>query len=221
MINKRDLSIKPVIIVGQGPSVEKLSKNIELFRDKDVVWASLNRFTIIEEQVLLQINKRFDVLWWSTKNRFEMYRNEIMLAAQRGVLLMTSGSRSAMFNFPARFHISDFGAGFSSLFAFLCALINAGSREIYLIGFDGYAVNERSVYFAQDQMCDNHRSRMLSIARDTNMTNKVFWDYVEYALNIKKEVLDIKVLSGSALSCFKQCDIRQMANSLPGIKDDT
>ena len=125
---------------------------------------------------------------------------------------MTKASVAEYFDFPANIYASDFGTGFSSLFAMLCALVKLGAQNIYLIGFDGQAMNPEDVYYGQGKMhSDNYKSRMMSIARDTKMMNIFFWEYVEYALNVSRHSINIINLAGSSLECFSRVDIDAMA----------
>ncbi|MCK5609589.1 hypothetical protein KAR91_47380 [Candidatus Pacearchaeota archaeon] len=210
-----DIKTKPVIIVGQGPSVQQLKDNIELFDGQDVLWSALNRFHIIEKDILSVIDVDFDIVWFSALLRYEEMYKHLFSVAKRGSLLMTKTSVADIFNFPANIYASDFGTGFSSLFAMLCALIKIGATNIYLIGFDGYAENEDDVYFGQKKMySDNYRSRMMSIKKDTDVMNAMFWEYVEYSLNVSRCSLNITNLSGSSLKCFPQTDINTMVNNI-------
>ena len=52
---------KTVGIIAFGKSISELESNIEKFRDKDIVWCTLNYFWILEP-ILEKINKRFDLV---------------------------------------------------------------------------------------------------------------------------------------------------------------
>lgn len=65
MINKlKDIINKrTVAIVLQGKSVEELERCIEDFKDKDICWASLGVFDIIEDSILSKIGKNLDIVF--------------------------------------------------------------------------------------------------------------------------------------------------------------
>jgi len=208
----QDIKTKPIILVGQGPSVKCLQENIELFRGIDVLWGSLNRFHVAENDVLRLIDEDFDILWFSALLRYEEMFDHLKRAGKRGSLIMTKDAVVEFLPFPANIYKSDFGTGFSSLFAMLCALIKIGAQNIYLIGFDGAAQDPGEVYYGQNQMHEDHYiSRMKSIARDTKMMNIFFWEYVEYAINVNSCSVSINNLLGSALTCFPHIGIDVMA----------
>ena len=147
-----EIKTKPIIIIGQGPSVQHLRENIQLFEGHDVLWGSLNRFHVAEEEILSTINAHIDILWFSALLRYEEMHEHIKNAGRRGSLIMTKASVAEYFDFPANIYASDFGTGFSSLFAMLCALVKLGAQNIYLIGFDGQAMNPEDVYYGQGKM---------------------------------------------------------------------
>lgn len=213
--------MKSIILVGQGPSVKLLEKNIENFRGFNVIWASLNRFMIIEKEILSRINKKFDMVWWSTLNRYEAYFNYLKEAGERGTTLFSNEERGKkLFNFKCKIETSEYagGAKYSSMFCFLCALIARGYTEFYLIGFDGYAEGVESVYYKQNEMSktfkDNFISRQKSIARDTDNTNTHFWNYVESNISVKIKDINIYVTRGSRLTCFHQIGMEDMIEKL-------
>jgi len=213
----QDIKTKPIIVVGQGPSAQCLKENIEMFRGHDVLWASLNRFHVAEKEILSAIDVDFDIIWFSALLRYEEMHEQIKQAGKRGSLIMTKAVIAEYFDFPANIYASDFGTGFSSLFALLCALIKLGARNIYLIGFDGHASGPADVYYGQDKMrSDNYESRMRSIARDTKMMNIFFWEYVEYALNQSRSEVSITNLAGSLIQCFPCMQIGEMADKSSG-----
>ena len=212
--NSKDITQKKIIILGQGPSVKILEENILKFKGKDVIWASLNRFHLIEKNILSQIDEEFSIIWCSALKRFDEMYDYLKIAGENGTLLMSKTAVIKKFTFPSRKYCCDFGTGFSSIFAMLCTLINIVARDIYLIGFDGCAKDISNVYYSQQQMNDNHQTRMMSIAKDTKMMNKIFWDYVAYALNVEKKFISIKVLSGSALTCFDQVQLSVIRSEL-------
>lgn len=213
---------KPIIIVGHGPSCEQLNANIMAFHGiKDVLWSSLNRFYIPEDEILSKIDRVFDIIWCSSPVRLEqsIVKKRIIEASGRGSIIFTTSDNVSRMekmgcNQAGTTIYSDFGYGYSSLFSFLCALIKQGARQIILFGFDGCAQDEESVYWGQDKIEDDFRTRKLSILRDTVMMNLTFWDYVEYSLNVNRSDVDIINCCPSAITCFRGASINQIIERL-------
>lgn len=57
----KELFNKPICYLGHGHSLKEFEDNIEGFRNKDVIWVSLNRIEIVEP-ILKKIGKEIDVL---------------------------------------------------------------------------------------------------------------------------------------------------------------
>jgi len=205
---------KPVVILGQGPSSRLLERNIGLFRDKDVFWASMNRYIFQEREILGKIRKRFNMIWCSSNVRFNEMRNHLKESAKDGALIMTTTHTYLRIDFQADVYVSDIGIGISSLFAMLCALGTMGANDIYLIGFDGYATHPGQVYYGQHKINDDFIARQESIQKDTKVFNKMFWDYFEKTVYRTRDEMRIHNLTGSKISCFKKMTIKQMANQL-------
>lgn len=212
----------PIIIVGQGPSADKLKKKMCLFEGKDIIWASLNRAGIIEQTILMPAGINLGIIFCSSLERIS-YLEEFITGTFRDILILTSYeahpkimgilSSTRKPNYNAIVTCSSFGYGFSSLFAMLCALGKLGARDIYLIGFDGKA-SGHIVYYEQRQIGhEDFEARGQSIWRDTMMMNKIFWDYWKY---IGLNPFDIKIFnqSGSAIKCFPYRTIEQMAEEI-------
>lgn len=211
-----EILVKPIVIVGQGPSSKLLKQHIELFRDKDVIWCSLNRFHDIETDVLSKIDRVFDILWCSSNVRFDETYPYLKDAGKRGTTLMTTTHTSLRIDFEADVYVSDLGIGVSSIFAMLCALGKLRAREIYLIGFDGYAVDTDHVYYGQKKIKDDFISRKASIKVDTILANKIFWDYFRKTVRRTQSETRIHNLKGSRLNCFKMLSIEEMIATIGG-----
>ena len=54
---------KIVGVALHGKSIEELEERIELFKDLDIVWVSLNAFDIIETYILNKINKKLSLIY--------------------------------------------------------------------------------------------------------------------------------------------------------------
>jgi len=53
---------KNVVIMSHGKSIEELEERIDEFKDYDIVWTSLNQFTIVEDFILSKIGKRLSIV---------------------------------------------------------------------------------------------------------------------------------------------------------------
>ena len=51
-----DIKNNAVFIIGQGTSAYELQDKITYFENNKIIWASLNRFSFIEEKILSKIN---------------------------------------------------------------------------------------------------------------------------------------------------------------------
>jgi len=214
MINK--IKEKPIIIIGQGPSAKNLEDRIQEFKGKDVLWASLNRFKLIDKEILSQISQRLDIIYCSSDERFKQSMEHIKDHLRwDGVFISTHkiyASMSRMFSHKdlSLTYGADWGYGFSSIFAMLCALGKMDARRIYLVGFDGEARGGKT-YYKQEQLNDNMDARATSIAADTRMMNKIFWDYWKH---IGLGQISIRNLLGSSIECFGQLSLDDMLEEI-------
>ena len=177
---------KPVFMCLQGPSISSVKEYIPKLVTVDAIWASLNRFDLIEED----FNMEFDIVW------------------------ISSAQRLLEVKYPPRMLIdhkdSPYAYGFSSLFAFLCFFIKEGYNEIYLFGADGGA-KQGDVYFAQDGMSEDIEARRNSIWLDTQIMNDLFWKLVEYWGLGNKDTINIYNMNEESLiTCFKNINFPQL-----------
>lgn len=61
MENLKELFNKPICYLGHGHGLKEFEDNVEGFRNKDVIWVSLNRIEVVVP-ILDKINKEIDVL---------------------------------------------------------------------------------------------------------------------------------------------------------------
>jgi hypothetical protein len=59
---KNIIKDRPCFVVAKGASLEILKERIEMFKDLDICWVSLNSFNYIEDTILSKINKQFELL---------------------------------------------------------------------------------------------------------------------------------------------------------------
>lgn len=208
----QDIQEKPIFIIGQGPSAYELQENIHKFKNKDILWASLNRFQLIEDEILSLIDKKLDIVYCASNQRYKEERKSIQVFKNKEESLFITNSSSYVcfddFHNNCHIYISDFGYGFSSIFAMLCALGKLQAKNIYLFGFDGGPIPVgNDVYFCQKKIDDNFEAREKSILKDTIMMNKIFVDYLEY-IGVK-DMKIINVNPYSIITCFEKYTMEQ------------
>lgn len=207
-----DVSKKPIVIIGQGPSAYQLADHIEEVRDKNVIWASLNRFDIIQDDILDLIGRKLDIVYCSSVQRKQEVGqdlNDFLYPVDDRPTLFITDKMSNPLLLNDRIFLSQWGFGFSSIFAMLCALGKLGAEKIIMIGFDGFAAHDGQVYFGQDKINDNFEARRRSIWRDTVIMNRFFWEYWEH-IGLAWDQTEIINLSGSSITCFKRLAIQQI-----------
>lgn len=194
---------KPIYLCLQGPSIKTLEDNVEYFKEHDVLWASLNRFSIVQKGVLDKIDKKFDIVYCSSKERFSQeYYN---LKFFNGTII--SNYEIAFYTDIKISILSNYGYGFSSLFACLATFLSLGCPAIYLFGADGEA--KQTVYYGQDEYKDeDFKARTTSIKTDTVVMNKLFWFLMKYWGIPKGQI--VNVCPSSAIECFDKVDIKSL-----------
>jgi hypothetical protein len=201
-----------IIICLPSPSIKELEDNIESFKNVDCQWASLNRFKAIEENILYKIKKRLDVVYCSSPERFsEGYKN---IKDFKGLLITNSQIArqkiNGIYNENKKVYVSDWGYGFSSLFAMICALIKLKYKQIFLFGAQGYAENTENVYYSQYKFRnENFKARKNSIYRDTKIMNKHFYELLDYWGIETKDVDIYNVTQKTKIDCFRKISIPQ------------
>jgi hypothetical protein len=184
---------KPVFILLQGPSIEQM--DILKYKDADVVWASLNDFRAIEDNILSKIGKKFNMIYCSSDERYEVIKNRL---SGKDILTTTYMHHSRLSR-NLRCWSNDDAYGFCSLWAMLCALINLEFKEIYIFGCDGYDTNGKTYYGM-----DYETKGIKSIERDYEIMNKYFWELTEYWGLDLRDIQIINMNHESKLECFSK-----------------
>jgi hypothetical protein len=71
---------RPCFVVAKGASLKLLKNQIREYKDLDVCWATLNDFHYIENTILCQINKQFDLVSdCATVKNVDFYENKIRI----------------------------------------------------------------------------------------------------------------------------------------------
>jgi len=149
---------KPIAIMLQGPSVSELEDKIQLFKDKDWIWASLNRFQMMEDKILSKIGKELDIVYVTNETRFEEELENIRnFVSKEGKLFITSTDKyddkfakcSAHVDVSSEeFHRTHntlrSGPPSNSITCLLFALGRLGVKHIYLFGCDGSPIQQRA-----------------------------------------------------------------------------
>lgn len=188
---------KPIYLCLQGPSISLLDENIQEFKNRDVLWASLNKFRIIEDNILNKIDRKLDIIYCSSLTRFQEEYTHIKKS--NAVLISNHEIASNEKNIKIDI-VSSLGYGFSSLFAFLSIISQLECPAIYIFGADGVA--RESVYFGQEKYInENFKDRTYSIYQDTVIMNKLFWKLIDY-WGIKKAKI-FNCTPESAITCFE------------------
>ncbi len=91
---------KTICLITGGKSIEELESRIEEFKDLNVLWAGMNRFELVEDNILKKINKHFDIIGdcstvgYELRNNYErkvrLPRFEEFLTREENNMLMTS-----------------------------------------------------------------------------------------------------------------------------------
>jgi len=183
---------KPAIIMLQGRSIKDM--DILKYKDAPVVWASLNNFLALEKNILSKINKKFDIIYCSSDERFQDIKDHL-----KGRQLLTTTRVQFYAEEPLWDDIwtNDDAYGFCSLWGMLCALINLGFREMFIFGADGYDTNGKTYYGMPKE-----KKGVGSIVEDYRIMSKYFWELTNYWGLDLRDVKIINMNPKSKLTCF-------------------
>jgi hypothetical protein len=203
----------PLILCGKGPSVNVLKNNIDLFKESGVFWGAVNNMYSIEDEVLSLINKKLDILYFSSLDMSLADREEILNFIARGEGLFITNHEVAGWmglSHGGNVYLSSFGYGFNSLFAFLVSYGKVGGKKVCLIGFDGgenYYSDE--IYFSSRFTLPT-REYIATLKNDADVFNRVF-PIIYKNYDLRTEVV---TLVGSRINCFPQMTIEQIAKEV-------
>lgn len=215
MAERLYLQGKTVCIVANGPSVSELDATFENFDRDYVIWGGMNTFKPIEDRILKQRGKNFDLVYCSSNTRFEENYDDLMqvkMNPQR--VLISSYCCSYYFELSVNeILISDLGVGFNSLSAFLYTIMNYGPSRIILFGADGYVENLNNVYYGQEKYDgENFFHRKITIEKDTKIMNETFWKICDYWNIPRCKIYNCS--PKSAITCFDKIDYRNKMENL-------
>jgi len=196
---------RTVAICAHGISIETLENRIEEFKDYDICWASLNLFTIVEDNILNKIGKRLDLMLDTSTiakplmAKFERDRRiprltEFLSRGDNNMWLTTEGLlrdqirplgyedllNKYWLKILALDKIYSPLSVPNSISLLLCAAAVGGARNIVLFGYDGYW----GTY--QDNISSYYKSDEVAIERQYAVGNKVDSDVAKDTVNFNR-----------------------------------
>lgn len=225
---------KPIAILLQGPSVSELEDKIHLFKDRDWLWTSLNRFQMMEDTILSKIGKELDIVYCSSRQRLsEEYENVKRFLAREGTMFVTTTATvvdnpDLLDNTVGLVKSFDWGYGFNSLAAFLFILGKLGAKKVYLFGCDGHHSENQTYYQEETYLEDIANGRLPKdrsvsfpysaqarcIKSDSEYMNSIFWKYWEMIALRKEATTIVNVNPESSITCFSKCSYEEVANGV-------
>lgn len=162
---------KTICLLLPGPSIQELHSVMPI---ENVLFASLNRFSFIENDFLKPYNKKMDLVWCSSFPRFEEQEENIIQFINNGGTFYTSHELFLTY-LPTmgicrnQIILSSEGIGLCSLFCFLAKLISQEPKKIILVGADGHSHSNKVYYNDSNLENENLQERRLTILRDTKI----------------------------------------------------
>ena len=228
---------KPVAILLQGPSVSELEDKIHLFKDKDWIWASLNRFQMMEEYILSKIGKEFDIVYSSNDGRFDQELESIRnFISKEGNLFITSKDKvdqhSGIFDGCSAYidsmgeefitEISDSTRSPNSLTCLLFSLGRLGAKDIYLFGCDGVS-REGKFYYHQERYPESKNLAppqspnevQHSLVYDTLHMNLYFWSNWDSVMPYRPRIINVN--PESTVNCFEKCSYEEVVDVVSSV----
>lgn len=181
---------RPVFVLLHGKSIKRLEQSIMQFEHKDICYASVNYFTVMEERILSRIGKRISLLWSSSPQNIQerMPAVNAFLERDEKNMLLTHPPALKLFNeqpgvnFLERFREKIWldttpPRNLNSALFLLPILIEEGTKTIIMFGADGCAeVSKPDIiasYYNPEKYNDG---RGVGIVRDTKRFNVHFQD---------------------------------------------
>lgn len=177
---EQSLLKKPICIVLHGNSCEILEEQIQNFKDKDIVWASMSSFDIPQTFILNKINKKFSIVFDSStvKNERE-YELTIRLPRlinylsqnENNIYICTKSDKNNLFELRNKLRLTfnddykkqiiyteDIGIDPNpfcvSLHLYIACLSKLGFKKIILFGADGGGKKGNSIesYYKHEEV---------------------------------------------------------------------
>lgn len=207
---------KPVLVVGQGPSVEVLDHYIARFFEYDCYWASVNRFSLIEDNTLAIIGRKVDIAYVSAKDRIrqEYERLKMKLSTERTFRLLTDIETYHGYDWPNKDRVipivshANPAAHINSLTLLIMGLIDLGFKDIALFGCDGGPVSGRT-YYKQSSYREDFNERERTILRDSKRMNKDFYKALEDHGANYRDVRIVNCCPDSNITLFDRMSVKE------------
>jgi len=149
MKNDRHKQInKPVGLILHGHGLKDLDDKIEMFRDIDIFWVSLNSFWIAED-VIRKIDKVLDAVVNLTDeepNEIKLYPEAERYKSNGGWFLDIEAFKAVD---PEIFAGNN---GYPSFYFIILFFMKLGAKQFYLFGANGYARSKEDVYYNQQSI---------------------------------------------------------------------
>ena len=161
----------PICIILHGKSCETLENNINLFKDLNVVWASISTFDIPQKYILDKINKKFSIVFDSSTVKNEREYELIvriprlinyLFEDKNNIYICTKSDKNNLFDLRNRLRLTfneyykeqiiyteDRGIDPKpfcvSLHLYIACLCKLGFKKIILFGADGGGKHGNSI----------------------------------------------------------------------------
>lgn len=223
----------PVFIILQGPSVKVLENHIQRIHSivPNIVYASLNRFDILEDRILEKIRKKFDYIYYSDPHLVPQYIELIkdflnrpylknFVTDYNAIKALEGHGKCQIYNNNGSVIYSSYSCGknpsvsdkfYNSLTCMLLTMIGLGFRNFCLFGADGGG-NEKEIYYGQEGLTRDgieHSELSRRLKEDADFMNKYFWKLVEPIIN-PKEISILNCSPGTKLTCFEKCEYEEL-----------
>jgi len=173
---------RPVFVLAQGPSLNTLEKNIEMFRDLDCCYIAVNRFDAMEP-ILHKINKKFNMFIMSDAQHVNVASGQIKKFLQRGddsiwICRKPNIAQLGYSSAPNNVYLNDSIFNDNpdcpqTLAVLLDVLINTNTEKVFLFGCDGGA-HQGKDYYKRDTVA--HYSDVKGMEKDNERFNDNFWN---------------------------------------------
>ncbi|MCD4780899.1 MAG: hypothetical protein K8S27_10185 [Candidatus Omnitrophica bacterium] len=180
----RIVNNRPAAILCPGPSINTLEQRIHDLKKENICWVSLNHYTVIEKNILNQINKNLSVLFCSAREFLPTLYGDIQNFLNRDDqnIFISSFWREAYGLMDSSFQLKEFIKEYdekmlffsiqqndkvpnehfplhlmhsNSLLGLIQMILLGQPQAVYLFGADGYCPDDQPHYYRAED--DGHR----------------------------------------------------------------